>query len=196
VYSISSKGGTEKRIMDVLGYDPVISPNGNLIAFVRGDINPVARQDYRGSSNRDIWLYDIKNKTYTKLPGFSTNDILPQWAGNNSLYFLSSDEGAYNLYKLKIDAGGKASGTPEKLTDFKNESIRSYNLSADGSSIVFEKEMDIYLLKTKGGAAKKINVVINADERFDATEQKTISTGAESFAISPNGKLIAYTTRG
>ena len=196
VYSVSPKGGTEKRIMDVLGYDPVISPNGNFIAFVRGDINPVARQDYRGSSNRDIWLYDIKNKTYTKLPGFSTNDILPQWSGNNSLYFLSSDEGAYNLYKLKIDAGGKASGTPEKLTDFKNESIRSYNLSADGSTIVFEKEMDLFLMKTAGGAAKKINVVINADERFDATEQKTIGTGAESFSISPNGKLIAYTTRG
>ncbi|MBP6023280.1 S41 family peptidase [Ferruginibacter sp.] len=196
VYSVSPKGGTEKRIMDVLGYDPVISPNGNFIAFVHGDINPVARQDYRGSSNRDIWMYDTKNKTYTKLPGFSTNDILPQWSGNNSLYFLSSDEGAYNLYKLKIDAGGKASGTPEKLTDFKNESIRSYNLSADGSTIVFEKEMDLFLMKTAGGAAKKINVVINADERFDATEQKTIGTGAESFSISPNGKLMAYTTRG
>jgi Tol biopolymer transport system component/C-terminal processing protease CtpA/Prc len=196
VYSVSPKGGTEKRIMDVLGYDPVISPNGNFIAFVHGDANPVARQDYRGSSNRDIWLYDVKNKIYTKLPGFSTNDILPQWSGNNNLYFLSSDEGAYNLYKLKIEASGKASGTPEKLTDFKNESIRSYNLSADGSTIVFEKEMDLYLMKTKGGAAKKINVVINADERFDATEQKTISNGAENFAISPNGKLIAYTTRG
>ncbi len=196
IYSVSSKGGTEKRIMDVVGYDPVISPNGNFIAFVRGDINPVARQDYRGSSNRDIWLYNVKNKTYNKLPGFTTNDILPQWSGNNGLYFLSSNEGAYNLYKLKIEADGKGMGSPEKLTDFKNESIRSYNLSADGSTIVFEKEMDIYLMKTAGGAAKKINVVINADERFDATEQKTLSTGAESFTISPNGKLLAYTIRG
>lgn len=196
IYSVSPKGGTEKRIMDVVGYDPVISPNGNFIAFVRGDINPVARQDYRGSSNRDIWLYDVKNKTYNKLPGFTTNDILPQWSGNNGLYFLSSNEGAYNLYKLKIEADGKAMSTPEKLTDFKNESIRSYNLSADGSTIVFEKEMDIYLIKTTGGSAKKINVVINADERFDATEQKILSSGAESFAISPNGKLMAYTIRG
>jgi Tol biopolymer transport system component/C-terminal processing protease CtpA/Prc len=196
VYSISPKGGTEQRIMDVVGYDPVISPDGRFIAFVRGDINPVARQDYRGSSNRDIWLYDVKNKTYNKLPGFSTNDILPQWSGNSILYFLSSNEGAYNLYKLNINEGGKATGNPEKITNYKDESIRYFNISTDGSTIVFEKEMDLYLMKTAGNAIRKLNVVINADERFDATEQKIVSSGAESYAVSPNGKLLAYTIRG
>lgn len=196
IYSISPKGGTEQRIMDVVGYDPVISPDGKFIAFVRGDINPVARQDYRGSSNRDIWIYDMANKSYNKLPGFATNDILPQWSGNNMLYFLSSNDGAYNLYKLNIDAGGKAPGLPEKLTNFKDESIRSYNISTDGSTIVMEKEMDLYLMKTSGNDIKKLKVLINADERFDATEQKILSSGAESIAISPNGKLMAYTIRG
>lgn len=196
VYSISPKGGTESRIMDVVGYDPVISPDGKFIAFVRGDINPVARQDYRGSSNRDIWIYDVQHKTYNKLPGFSTNDILPQWSGNNLLYFLSSNDGAYNLYKLAIDGSGKALGSPEKLTNYKDESIRYYSLSADGSTIVIEREMDLYLMKTASGDVKKINVIINADERFDATEQKTMSSGAESFAISPNGKLMAFVIRG
>ena len=196
VYSISPKGGTEMRIMDVVGFSPVLSPDGRFIAFERGDINPVARQDYRGSSNRDIWLYDTKNKSYNKLPGFTTNDILPQWAGNNTLYFLSSNDGAYNLYKLKLGTDGKSTGNPEKLTNYKDESIRSYNISTDGSTIIMEKEMDLFLMKTATGAVKKIDVSINADERFDATEQKTISSGAESFAVSPNGKLLAYTVRG
>ena len=49
VYSISPKGGTEQRIMDVVGFDPIYSPDGKYIAFVRGDINPVARQAYKGS---------------------------------------------------------------------------------------------------------------------------------------------------
>lgn len=196
VYSISANGGTEMRMMDVVGYSPAISPDGRFIAFERGDINPFARQDYRGSSNRDIWLYDTKNKTYSKLPGFSTNDVFPQWGVNSTIYFLSSNDGAYNLYKLKIDGNGKATGNPEKLTNYNNESIRYFNISADGSTIVMEKEMDLYLMKTSGGAAKKIDVTINADERFDATEQKTISSGAESFAVSPNGKLLAFTIRG
>lgn len=196
IYSISPTGGTEIRMMDAVGFDPVVSPDGRFIAFERGDINPVARQDYRGSSNRDIWIYDTKNKTYNKLPGFATNDVFPQWGGNNTIYFLSSNEGAYNLYKLKIDANGKAAGNPEKLTNYKDESIRYFSISADGSAIVMEKEMGLYLMKTSSGSAKKIDITITADERFDATEQKTLSSGAESFAVSPNGKLFAFTVHG
>ena len=196
VYSISPKGGTEHRILDAVGHDPVLSPNGRFLAFVKGDINPVARKEYRGSSDRDIWLYDTKNKTYRQLPGFETNDILPQWSDNSTLYFLSSNDGDYNLYALKIDANGEANPKIEKITNYKDESIRAFGISADGKTIVFEKDMNLYLLKTAGGTAKKIAIEINTDDKLDATEQKVFSTGATENAISPNGKLMAYSIRG
>ena len=195
VYTISPKGGTESRMLDAVGFDPVLSPDGRFLAFVRGDINPVARYAYKGSSDRDIWIYDIKNKTYTQLPGFETNDILPQWGSNNSLYFLSSNDGAYNLYRLKMD-NGRANGKPEKLTEYRDESIRSFNISTDGNSIVFEKDMNLYTMKADKGSAKKLDVQISADDRLDATEQKTLTTGANDYALSPNGKMIAFTLRG
>lgn len=196
VYAISPKGGTESRVLDAVGFDPVLSPDGRFLAFVRGDINPVARQAYKGSSDRDIWIYDTKNKTYQQLPGFETNDVFPQWGSNNSLYFLSSESGAYNIYRLKLDANGKASNTPEKLTNYKDESIRAFSVSADGTSIVFEKDMNLYTMKADKGSAQKLNVVISADDRLDATEQKTLSTGANDYAVSPNGKLLAFSIRG
>ncbi len=196
VYTISPKGGTESRMLDAVGFDPALSPDGKFLAFVRGDINPVARHAYRGSSDRDIWLYDINNKTYTQMPGFETNDILPQWGSNGALYFLSSNEGAYNLYRLNISANGKAANKPEKLTDYKDEAIRSYNISADGNTIVFEKDMNLYTMKADKGAAKKLEVQINADDRLDATEQKTLTTGANDYAVSPNGKMLAFALRG
>ena len=196
VYSISPKGGTESRFLDAVGFDPVLSPNGRFLAFVRGDINPVARQDYKGSSDRDLWIYDTKNKTYAQLPGFETNDVFPQWGSNDVLYFLSSNDGAYNIYKLKIDANGKAANAPEKLTNFKDESIRAFSVSANGSVIVFEKDLNLYTLKTSGGSAQKLNVQINADEHLDATEQKTLTSGATEYSVSPNGKLMAFSVRG
>ncbi|HEY1054735.1 MAG TPA: peptidase S41, partial [Emticicia sp.] len=196
VYAINPKGGTESRILDAVGFDPVLSPDGRFLAFVRGDINPVARQAYKGSSDRDIWIYDTKNKTYQQLPGFETNDVTPQWGSNNTLYFLSSESGAYNIYRLKLDANGKTSGTPEKLTNYKDESIRAFSISGDGNSIVFEKDMNLYTMKTDKGSAQKLNVVISADDRLDATEQKTLSTGASDYAVSPNGKLMAFSIRG
>lgn len=195
VQVISPAGGTEMRMLDAVGWDPVLSPDGHWLAFVRGDINPVAREAYTGSSNRDVWLYNTRKKTFLKLPGFPTNDILPQWAGNGALYFLSSVDGAYNLYRWTIDGEGHA-GAPEKLTTYKDESIRHFGISADGATVVFERDMHLYTMKTGSKEIKPLNVEINAEDRLDATEQKTVTTGATEYAVSPNGKLIAYSLRG
>ena len=196
VYAINPKGGTEYRILDAVGHDPVLSPDGRFLAFVRGDINPVARQDYQGSSDRDLSTYDTKNNKYKKLPGMGTNDIYPQWGSNNQLYFLSSIDGAYNIYRLRIDETGKSAEKPEKLTNYKDESIRYYSVSADGSSIVFEKDVHLYIMKTSRGAAERLNVSISADDRLDPTEQKTFTSDATDYEVSPNGKLLAYSVRG
>ncbi len=196
MYSISLTGGTEQRITDILGFEPVTSPDGRFIAFSRGGSNPVAREDYTGSSDREIWTMDTKTKVYNKLPLFSTNDIQPQWSSNNTLYFLSSNSGTYNLYKIGIDGNGRASGKPEQLTSYKDEAIRHYGISKDASTIVFEKDINLYLLKTNNGTAAKIDIRLNADDRFDAFESKTLSTGATEYALSPNAKLQAYTIRG
>lgn len=197
IYSIAPKGGTEKRVLDAVGFDPVYSPDGRFIAFVRGDINPIARKDYKGSSNRELWIYDTRAKTYHKLNGTVANDVFPQWGSNNSLFFLSSEDGEYNLYRMKLDANGKTVGATEKLTSFKDESIRAYAVSADGSAVVFEKDMNLYAMKAeKNATARKINIQIHADDRLDAHEQKTLTTGANEYAVSPNGKLIAFSVRG
>ncbi|MGZ5246330.1 MAG: S41 family peptidase [Flavitalea sp.] len=194
MYVINTAGGTEQRYADVLGFEPVTSPNGRFIAFVKGGSNPVAREDYDGSSDREIWIMDTKTKSYNKLPLFKTNDIMPHWDGDNTLYFLGSNSGTYNLYKIGIDANGKASGKPEQLTKYNDEAIRHYSMSKDGKSIVFEKDMNLYLYKN--GTASKINIQMSTDDRFDPEENKTFTNGATEFALSPNGKLMAYTIRG
>jgi tricorn protease len=196
MYAIAASGGTEQRITDVLGFEPVTSPNGRFIAFVRGGSNPVARQDYKGSSDREIWIMDTKTKSYNKLPLFPTNDVMPQWGSNNGVYFLSSESGTYNLYKIGIDDTGKAAGKPQKITNYKDEAIRHFSISKDAATIVFEKDMNLYLLKTATGAAEKINIQMHADDRLDASETKILATGATEYALSPNGKLMAYTIRG
>ena len=196
VYSISATGGTEKRILDAVGFDPIISQDGRFIAFVRGDINPIPRENYRGSSNRDIWLFDTKTKKYSRLTDFSANDIYPQWQDSRTLYFLSSNSGHYNLYKVKINDDGTSAGKPEQLTNFKDHSIRYFGLSADGSTIVFEQNQNIFITKSDKIDPHKVNVLINADDRLDPEEIKTFSGNMEDYIVSPNGKLICFVIRG
>ena len=196
IYSIAATGGTESRTMDVVGFDPVQSPDGRFIAFTRGDINPIFREDYRGPSNRDIWVYDSKNKTYAKITTFDANDIVPRWGDNKTLYFLSTNPGRNNLFRTKLDDNGKPVGSPEQLTDYKDHSIRYYSISADGKTIVFEREKSVYTMNTDTKASQKINVQIGADVRFDPVVNKNASSDASDYAVSPNGKLIALVVRG
>lgn len=196
VYEISAEGGTEKRVLNAVGFNPAYSPNGRFMVFVRGDINPIFRQEYKGSSDRDLWIYDIKKNTYHELPGFETNDILPKWSGNNTIYFLSSNDGVYNVYRLKLNDEGEASGKPVKLTDFKDESIRHFDISQEGNTIVFEQNMSVFKMNSQGGKPQKVNIIIHADDRLDVSENKTFTTGANQYAVSPNGKLWAFSIRG
>ena len=196
VYSISAKGGTEARLLDAVGYDPIQSPDGRFIAITRGDINPIQREAYRGASNRDIWLFDTKTKTYTKITAYETNDMLPRWGDSRTLYFLSTNSGRNNLYRLKIDDSGKVTGSPEQLTDYQDHSIRYFSISGDGKTIVFERGKEVTLFKTDTKATQKVNIVISTDMRFDPELNKSVSGDASGYLVSPNGKLLALEIRG
>jgi C-terminal processing protease CtpA/Prc/tricorn protease-like protein len=196
VYIISAEGGSEQRILDAVGYDPTYSPNGRFIAFVRGDINPIEREDYRGSSNREIWIYDTKNKTYTKITTSLANDILPKWSGNKTLYYLSTDKGRNNLYSLTLDDNGKPMGSAVALTNYTDHSIRHFDISGDGKFIVLERQANLFLMKTSDKSVNKIDIQIAADLRFDPVENKVVSNGASGYSVSPNGKWIALDIRG
>lgn len=196
VYAIASFGGTESRLLDAVGFDPIQSPDGRFIAFTRGDLNPIFREDYRGPSNRDIWLFDTKGKTYTKISSFDANDILPRWGDNRTLYFLSTQPGRNNLYKLAIDENGKATGAAEQLTDYKDHSIRYYSISGDGKKIVFERGKEVYVMNSDAKAAQRLEISLGADVRFDPVLNKTVSADASEYEVSPNGKLLLMALRG
>jgi tricorn protease len=196
VYSISATGGTESRVLDAVGFDPIQSPDGRFLAFTRGDINPIFREDYRGPSNRDIWLYDTKTKTYSRLTTFDANDILPRWGDNRTLYFLSTNPGRNNLFKVKLDENGKALNAPEQLTDYKDHSIRYFSISGDGKQIVLERGKDISLMNVDTKSVQKVSIQIGADVRFDPITNKTTTNDANEYNVSPNGKLMTIGVRG
>ena len=196
IYSIAAKGGTERRVLDAVGFDPVTSPDGRFVAFVRGDINPIYREDYKGPSDRDIWMYDSKNDSFSQFSDFAANDVFPQWGDNSTMYFMSSEDGNYNLYRSKVDENGAMSGSPEQLTTFKDHSIRHFSLSADGKHIVFERESSLFVMNTSDKTIRKVNVEISTDDRFDAFKFMTFSKDADEYAVAPNGKHLAFVVRG
>jgi len=195
LYSVSSNGGTPVRLINSFGYMPAVSPNGRFVAFVKG-ASRITREQYNGPANRNIWIFDTKNKSYNQITAFDAQDIYPDWGDNSTLYFLSALNGKYNIYKLKIDANGKADGKPAPLTNFSEDGIRYFDVSYDGSSIVFERNTNIYTMNTKGGSPKLVSINVTEDNRFDAVDYKTYSNKMNNYTVSPNGKYIAFVVRG
>ncbi|MCB0495986.1 MAG: PD40 domain-containing protein [Cyclobacteriaceae bacterium] len=191
--SVSADGGTPVRAFTSLGFEPIPSPNGRLVAFARGWAR-TAREAYHGSANRDIWIWDSKTDQYNQITTYDGPDMNPKWADDNTLVYISASPGKYNLFKVGITADGKATGAPQPLTQFKDYGVMS--MDVNGGVIAFEQFNKLYTLPVSGGAPKELKVDLGADYRFDPIEHKTYSDHLSDYAVSPNGKLILLEVRG
>lgn len=195
VYQSSTNGGTPSRAMDAVGLSPAPSPDGRFIAFVRGTCR-TAREAYKGPANRNIWLYDTQDRSFRQLTDFEGQDILPDWGANNTLYYLSAENGRYNIHALELNADGSIK-EKKKLTNYTDEGIRHFDVSADGSTIVFEKGTNLYKASTSAyQTPQQLSFNVPQDYRFDPMETKQLKDGARDLALSPNGKYMAFSVRG
>ncbi|AXT19843.1 peptidase S41 [Flavobacteriaceae bacterium AU392] len=192
---VNNSGGTPYRYMSALGFDATISPNGDFIAFVKGNCR-IQREAYRGPANRNIWLYDIKNDKYTQLTTFNGNDFYPQWANNSTIYFQSSRSGRYNIHKLTIDASGKKTGNIDAVTSFKDFGIFSFKMSANGNDLIATKADKLYTINASTKALKEVTINIASDYRFDPIVHQRYTNRINGGAISPDGKYSVLVIRG
>ena len=195
IYKVSSEGGTPVRKLNAFGYMAVMSPDSKFIAFAQGSCR-ITRENYVGPANKEIWIYNINNDTYNKITDYEGQDIYPAWGDSRTVYYLSAKSGRYNIHKIKIDDSGNKTGSDEQVTNFTDDGIRYFGISTDGSTLVMERQTDLYIMKTAGGTPEKINIRIGADYRFDPLEHKTYSSDVTEYDVSPNGKYSAFVIRG
>jgi tricorn protease len=195
IHTVSDQGGTPSRLMSSLGFEAKLSPNGKLIAFVKGYCR-ITREAYLGSANRDIWLYNIAKDTYTQLTTFDGNDFNPYWGDDSTIYFQSSQSGKYNIHKLKIDTNGQRTGKIEAVTSFKDMGIFSFSVSANGKDMAMTQGDKLFVLNTSNKTPIEVKLNIGSDYRFDPIEHKTFTNKIEEIALSPNGKQTALVIRG
>ncbi|MCC5943501.1 MAG: PD40 domain-containing protein [Bernardetiaceae bacterium] len=195
IYKAKTNGETPVRMLNALGYMPTPSPDGKFIAFTKG-YNTISRKNYLGPADKEIWIYDTQKNSYHKLLELKGNDMYPDWGPDNQIYFLSENGGVHNIYKIKLDADGKATGSMDAVTNFKEDGVRYFDVSADGKHIVLERETKIFTMSTEGGKPQAVSIKLPQDYRHDPTERITYRNRASNYTLSPNGKLVALNVRG
>ena len=157
----------------------------------KGYENPWRKHE-KTSITHDIWLYDVKVGTHTKLTSFVGEDRNPVWsADDKSVYYLSEQSGSFNVWKLAVDHPEH----PEQITRFDKNPVRFLSLSEAGE-LCFGYDGEIYTLAAGSGEPKKVAVQIGFSDTERKMEVVDMSDGATEMDLNPDGKEIAFVARG
>ncbi|MBO6522421.1 MAG: PD40 domain-containing protein [Balneolaceae bacterium] len=193
-YSISVDGGTPKRLFDHYHnnvHNLVKHPSRNEFYFNESWESFIfpQRKGYKGAFNPDIKSYNTNTETYAEHTSWEGKDLWPTLDQSGNLYFVSDEfNGEYNLYQLN-------NGEKERLTSF-TTSVKYPKVSANGQTIVFEKEYQIYTYDIASGESRLVPISIFRNNTLTKSQSFEVSGNVTGLDVSPDGKKMAFISRG
>lgn len=188
VYEVSANGGRMRLFSDIPMEDISVGNDGALLYHDKKGYEDPFRKHHQSPICRDIWLY--KGGDYTKLTDFAGEDRNPVWGNDaNTYYYLSEEDGTFNVYKRHLGETAKT-----QLTHYKGNPVRYLTRAADGT-LCYAYDGAIYTLKD-GSQPVKLNLTTVADDGTDKLQRQVLRSGATEFTVSPSGKEIAFVVHG
>lgn len=188
VYEVSSNGGRMRLFSDIPMEDISVGKDDAMLYHDKKGYEDPFRKHHQSPICRDIWLY--KGGNYTKLTDFAGEDRNPVWGNDaNTYYYLSEEDGTFNVYKRHIGETAKT-----QLTHYKGNPVRYLTRAADGT-LCYAYDGAIYTLK-EGSQPVRLNLTTVADDGTDKLQRQVLRSGATEFAVSPSGKEIAFVVHG
>jgi len=193
LYRIPANGGADEPLPFDMAVAGSYSADATRIAFMPiGFFRPPHSYDawkqYRGGRTTKIWIGQLSDSAITEIPRMNSNDVDPLWIGNE-VYFLSDREGPVSLFAYDI-AGKKVRRVLENTTlDYKS-------ISAGPGAIVLEKFGGVQLYDLKSKKLTDVAITVSADISELRPRWEKAGTALRSFALSPNGKRVAFEARG
>jgi len=192
-YKVSISGGTPQRLFDNYFNTTHLvaeAPNGELFFNDTWESRNFAnRKHYKGAYNPDIQSYNPKTKAYKQYTDYIGKDFWTTIDQKGTIYFASDEaNGEYNLYTF-------ANGVKTPLTRFET-SIKRPFVSADGSTIVFERDYQLWTYDVATKKAQKVNIYTSRNSLLNKAQEYDVKGEISTFDASPDGKKLAFISRG
>lgn len=190
LYSVPVTGGRPVRILATPAEEIAPLPGGSfLYQDCKGGEN-LWRKHHTSSITRDLWRYDAATGRHTKLTDFAGEDRQPRTAdGGKTVYYLSERSGSFNVWSFPADRPEEA----RQVTHFKTHPVRFLSVAANGT-LCFGYNGELYTCAPSGKPAK---VAVHITPTALDDEQQVLSvTGGSGAVVSPDGKQIAFISRG
>ena len=173
---------------DIWMHDFTTHETKNLTNNESQDIFPMWKGDIvYFLSDRDrtmnLFAYDLKNATTTKLTNYTEYDIKFPSLGNNSIVY---ENGGF-LYNFDLKSKTATKISVQIISDLTlartkyidaSKSISSYDISPDGQRVVLGARGEVFTLPAKTGITRNLTASSGAHDR--------------DVAWSPDGKFVSY----
>ena len=188
VYEVSIKGGHAKLYSTLSMESISINKNGDVLYHDQKGYEDIWRKHHQSPITRDIWL--LSGGKYKKITNFKGEDRSPVWAADqNSFYYLSEQDGTFNIYHRNL-----TSGSDVQITQHKNNPVR-FLTSSNNGLLCYGYDGEIYTVK-EGMQPEKVNISITTDNDTPELVRRVRTWGAREIALSPNGKEVAFVMHG
>ncbi|MEM6321090.1 MAG: DPP IV N-terminal domain-containing protein [Bacteroidota bacterium] len=191
LYSVPADGGRVDQLFTFPAEYIQVNKDGSQMLYhdKKGGENEW-RKHHVSSIARDIWRYDVATDTHTMITTFGGEDRQPIFsADEKSMYYLSEESGSFNVFKMDLSNPTQKT----QLTNYELHPIRF--LSMGNGTLCFGFDGELYTMK-EGAAPQKVSVNIRTQDKSNNDKFISIKGGVNEMAVSPNGKEIAFISRG
>lgn len=192
LYKVPVEGGRTTQVIGTPAEEITWDKKGKFFVYQdqKGMEDPL-RKHHTSSVTRDLWRYDTATKKHTNLTSHAGEDRSPVLsADGQTMFFLSErDGGSMNVYSMPVQAGAAV----KALTNFKTHPVRFLSI-ADNGTLCYTYDGEIYT-QTAGGKPQKVKINLFHDDS-EQILRSTMTRGATSAVVSPDGKQVAFIVRG
>jgi tricorn protease len=192
LYTVPLLGGSESKAGTDYGLYGSFSPDGSKLAVNRKG-QSYWRKGYRGSYQTDVTVVDLKSRSFKDVTTFLGMDTWPMWGADGHIYFVSDrdDKAQANIWRVPQDGGAAT-----QFTTFTDGDVRFPAISADGQTIVFERDFRLWKLDVATRKPSAIPLTINAEPQDTLTEYRTVNSEVDDYDVAPDGKSVVAAVRG
>ena len=191
VYEVSIEGGRPTMFSSMPMEDISFSSDGKKILYhdKKGYEDPW-RKRHTSSITRDVWMCNLEGeRSYKKLSTFNGEDRNPVWANTDTYYYLSEQNGSFNVFKASLNGGSSV-----QITKHEKHPVRFLSRANNGM-LCYGYDGGIYTLK-EGDQPQKVNIKVVTDQISRDVIRQIKNNGATQIALSSEGKEVAFILRG
>ncbi len=192
LYTVPAIGGRIDQLFTVPAEYISISKDGSKMLYhdKKGGENEF-RKHQQSAIARDIWMYDVATNEHKMLSTFYGEDRNPVFADNDqSFFYISEQSGNFNIYKSSLANPSQN----QQITNLATHPVRFLSIAENGL-MAFSYDGELYTIR-EGAEPSKLNIIIRTQAKSNNDSYVPINGGVRQMAIAPNGKEIAFISRG